>query len=428
MPSTSVPSTSVPSTSVPAQAHATAACTMGAFSNVFPAPIISTAAQTGDDLVGTYGVNLIINGDGETGPCETGGGTTHPSFWTYNGTITQVQYGNLQWADQNWTSPGPSNRGNCYFFGGQTWNNTWMTQTINLTAYSTAIDNQNVHYNLSAWLGGWSTDDDSAEVSFEFLDQCYQVLGASAKIGPVTAADRSDITQLLFRQATGTVWIGTREIQLQLKMALTIEESNLIYQPPNIIQQISQAVDHIGVSTSQTCAQFIGAVEEVMPLLDKDGQKLVNEIHGDYLELLMTAQEFLSSTLLLVPRAVKDKNLYVLLSGTLLVVECIGLAGARMIPAVLLTLIGLIGVSKIGEISAITIVSALERKQEVYDKAMKCLEQIQVQLIKLSKDYSQMKGIGKALSHDDNSVQKFMDVLKKTQLEVDKGFEMLQEF
>ncbi|CAF1452470.1 unnamed protein product [Didymodactylos carnosus] len=211
-------------------------------------------------------------------------------------------------------------------------------------------------------------------------------------------------------------------------MALTIEESNLIYQPPNIIQQISQAVDHIGVSTSQTCAQFIGAVEEVMPLLDKDGQKLVNEIHGDYLELLMTAQEFLSSTLLLVPRAVKDKNLYVLLSGTLLVVECIGLAGARMIPAVLLTLIGLIGVSKIGEISAITIASALERKQEVYDKAMKCLEQIQVQLIKLSKDYSQMKGIGKALSHDDNSVKKFMDVLKKTQLEVDKGFEMLQEF
>ncbi|CAF1348762.1 unnamed protein product [Didymodactylos carnosus] len=110
MPSTSVPSTSVPSTSVPAQAHATAACTMGAFSNVFPAPIISTAAQTGDDLVGTYGVNLIINGDGETGPCETGGGTTHPSFWTYNGTITQVQYGNLQWADQNWTSPGPRGR------------------------------------------------------------------------------------------------------------------------------------------------------------------------------------------------------------------------------------------------------------------------------------------------------------------------------
>ncbi|CAF1196701.1 unnamed protein product [Didymodactylos carnosus] len=55
-----------------------------------------------------YGVNIVVNGDGETGPCETSGVITPPTGWTPNGSITQVSY----WegggtADQGFSSPGP---------------------------------------------------------------------------------------------------------------------------------------------------------------------------------------------------------------------------------------------------------------------------------------------------------------------------------
>jgi hypothetical protein len=47
-----------------------------------------------------------MNGDGETGPCESGSGDTPPTDWNYNGTITQIAYNDSD-GDQTPTSPGP---------------------------------------------------------------------------------------------------------------------------------------------------------------------------------------------------------------------------------------------------------------------------------------------------------------------------------
>jgi hypothetical protein len=52
-------------------------------------------------------VNLVTNGDAETGPCQNNSGVTHPTGWTYNGTITQVSYNNPIYGDLTATSPGP---------------------------------------------------------------------------------------------------------------------------------------------------------------------------------------------------------------------------------------------------------------------------------------------------------------------------------
>jgi hypothetical protein len=51
-------------------------------------------------------VNWLINGDGETGPCESSSGVTHPTGWNYNGLITQIYYNNTN-GDLMWDDTGP---------------------------------------------------------------------------------------------------------------------------------------------------------------------------------------------------------------------------------------------------------------------------------------------------------------------------------
>jgi hypothetical protein len=54
-----------------------------------------------------YGVNILINGNAETGPCEMGNNITHPTEWSYIGAVTQVSYNDTQYGSQFYSSPGP---------------------------------------------------------------------------------------------------------------------------------------------------------------------------------------------------------------------------------------------------------------------------------------------------------------------------------
>jgi hypothetical protein len=87
-----------------------------------------------------------------------------------------------------------------------------MWQIIDLTNYvdPLLIDTQTVKFNLSAWLGGYSTQDDSAEISLTFTDQANQMVGNSSSIGPVLANDRGNQTSLVFCQTNGLVPAGAR--------------------------------------------------------------------------------------------------------------------------------------------------------------------------------------------------------------------------
>ncbi|CAF1211839.1 unnamed protein product [Didymodactylos carnosus] len=72
------------------------------YSSLYPAPVNSSAAAAG-----TYRTNLLLNGDGETGPCATGGTYEAPTDWSPIGSITQVSYTDTN-ANQNSGTPGPS--------------------------------------------------------------------------------------------------------------------------------------------------------------------------------------------------------------------------------------------------------------------------------------------------------------------------------
>ena len=89
-----------------------------------------------------------------------------------------------------------------------------MSQTINLTPYSINIDNQRVNLSLSAWMGGYDNQNDEASVQLYFLSENFQQINQPIEIGPITMADRSSITSLLFRQTSLIIPSGTRFISI----------------------------------------------------------------------------------------------------------------------------------------------------------------------------------------------------------------------
>jgi len=107
-----------------------------------------------------------------------------------------------------------SNRGGCYFFGHLS-ATTCMWQTIDLNGRINfaAVDAQSVRYNLSAWIGGYYNQEDSAIVTVTFFNSVNQIAVSNyTSIGPVSSADRGTASSLLYKQTSGVVPAGTRSI------------------------------------------------------------------------------------------------------------------------------------------------------------------------------------------------------------------------
>ncbi|CAF4019017.1 unnamed protein product, partial [Adineta steineri] len=109
------------------------------------------------------------------------------------------------------TTPGPSDRGQCYFYG-QVSDVTSMWQYVNMTSSinPVLIDNQTVRFNFSAWIGGYSSQDDNVQVSLTFINQLNQAVGSTIVLGPVLAVDRGSVSELLFKQTSGLVPTSAR--------------------------------------------------------------------------------------------------------------------------------------------------------------------------------------------------------------------------
>lgn len=149
----------------------------------------------------TLGTNLIVNGGAENG---TAGWTGFDGYSMFQ----SVDYGS------NWvlpTQPGPVDRGAKMFTGLNA--QAAGYQTIELGA----LAGQQLHYDLTGWLGGWSSQEDNALLYVSFLDTVGNEIG-SASIGPLTAADRNNQTGLFFRSASGDLPTGTASLQFSLSM------------------------------------------------------------------------------------------------------------------------------------------------------------------------------------------------------------------
>ncbi|GAA1934127.1 alkaline phosphatase family protein [Kitasatospora viridis] len=170
--------------------------------------------------------NLIVNGNAEAGgSCSNdwAAATTVPG-WT-------VQAGGIDVMCSTVGSFGQPSDGNTLgkaFFGPGNFGDGSMAQTVDVSSAAAAIDGGGVHYNLGAWLGGWTTYGGYAAVSLHFQDGNGQPLGATAKLPTVSATDRGLATKFLARTSTGAVPAGTRSIQVEVQFLSTTNETGYL--------------------------------------------------------------------------------------------------------------------------------------------------------------------------------------------------------
>src|SRR6185503_10112938 len=100
-----------------------------------------------------------------------------------------------------------------------------MTQRIDVSNLSGQIDSNSVDFVLSAWLGGYSSQNDTATVIAHFLDETHREIGV-AQLAAVTAAERGNVTKLLFRQQLGDLPNLTRSVDIELKAVRATGEND----------------------------------------------------------------------------------------------------------------------------------------------------------------------------------------------------------
>ena len=160
----------------------------------------------------TTSANLILDGDANAGYCTTDwtAATTVPGWKVVSGSPDVVcsSAGSFGYpagatADPAFFAPGNQGDGS-------------VAQTVDVSSAASAIDAGGVNFNLSGWLGGWTTYSGYTDVSVEFLDSAGAQLGAAASLPTVTESQRGGKTEFLARSTSGAVPTGTRSILVQL--------------------------------------------------------------------------------------------------------------------------------------------------------------------------------------------------------------------
>jgi len=169
-----------------------------------------------------FNKNLILNPGAEDGPGADDDTVVPVPYWKQTGGFTAAQYA-WDGGDLSPTTPGPKDRGKNYFYGGPDAARSTGTQVCIIP--KTLVSSGKTTFVLTGWLGGFSDQGDDATLNALFENSAGAVL-ASAHIGPVTAVQRHDQSELLFRATTGTVPSATRQVEIQLVMIKYVGSDN----------------------------------------------------------------------------------------------------------------------------------------------------------------------------------------------------------
>jgi uncharacterized protein (TIGR03437 family) len=170
------------------------------------------------------GSNLIVNSGAEIGtPGSTDGIALDVPSWVRTAYFSTDSYTD-EGGDLSPTTPGPTDRGTAYFWGGSGEQQS-AYQDIDLSSTSSLIDKGGVTYNLSAWIGGYADQNDNSTITVQFMDWTGKVLGSGSS-GPVLAVDRSNESSLLQRSASGPVPSGTKMARITITIVRTDGSDN----------------------------------------------------------------------------------------------------------------------------------------------------------------------------------------------------------
>ncbi len=226
--------------------------------------------------------NLIVGGDAEAGHCTTDwtAATTMPGWTTVSGSPDIICY-----SVGTFTKPASPAPGTAFLAPGNQGDGS-MTQTVNVTSAATAIDGGSVTYNLSGWLGGWTTYAGYTTVTATFLNAAGTPIGTGASLPTVTAANRSNKTGFLARSATGAVPALTRSILVKLGFVNSSGESGYA---DNLSLTLSTAVTAPTLSPPASSVPSFDHVFVVM-MENTDYREVVNDpTDTPYMHTLMSA-------------------------------------------------------------------------------------------------------------------------------------------
>ena len=156
--------------------------------------------------------NLVTNGGAELGQAAANSGQIFaPQAWTTTGEFTQVLYGASGFPT---AAISKAIKGGKAFFAGGNVALSTATQTDSVPpSWLKQVQRGRVKAVLSADLGGYGGQQDSATVVAHFLDSGGVEL-KTLLIGPVTVSARSGLTKLLLRTATVAVPAQTQGITI----------------------------------------------------------------------------------------------------------------------------------------------------------------------------------------------------------------------
>lgn len=160
--------------------------------------------------------NLLANGGAEKGEASPNGYTVVPvPSWVSVGNFTVVAYDTPDFPTL--TSPGAPKRGTKFFSGGPDNAESSASRTVKLGALAADIDTGTVQATLQAYLGGYASQEDHADLSATFYDAAGTALGTLA-LTTVTATDRASVSGVLKRKAVALVPAGSRSVKTNLVM------------------------------------------------------------------------------------------------------------------------------------------------------------------------------------------------------------------
>ena len=163
-------------------------------------------------LAATTSGNLIVDGDANAGYCTSDwtAASTMPGWTVVSGSpdIVCSSVGSFGY-------PSGTNPDSAFYAPGNQGDGS-IEQTVNVASAAAAIDAGGVNFNLSGWLGGWTTYAGYTELSVTFLNAAGAQVGSPASLPTVSESDRGGKTEFLARSATGAVPAGTRSILVQL--------------------------------------------------------------------------------------------------------------------------------------------------------------------------------------------------------------------
>ena len=160
--------------------------------------------------------NLVVNPGAEDSPGTDVPTVVKPVGWTTTGNLSTWTYAARE-GDRPTQAFSATIGGGKNFFAGGPGDNSGKqsthtaTQTIDVSGAATEIDASQVGATLTAFIGAYTVDDDSATVTARFLDAAGAALG-SVRVGPVSIDDRKRLTVLLKRTAQANLPPNTRSI------------------------------------------------------------------------------------------------------------------------------------------------------------------------------------------------------------------------